>query len=106
MRKGSAKDANAEYAQKLPVSEVATDQKIQNALHQLFNSSPQGHSVLTKQIPQGTINSTNDDYSPQGDFVEDSRRSIIGATAVSKIQLENTFKYSLKFFPSKRKSLL
>ena len=47
--------------QKLRVSELATDQEIQNALHQLFHSSPQGN------------------------FVEDLRRSIIGATAGSKI---------------------
>ena len=55
------KDANAEYVQKLRVTESATDQEIQNALHQLFKSSPQGHSILTTQFPQGEICSTNDD---------------------------------------------
>ena len=98
VRKSPVKNANAEYVQKLRVSEVATDQEIQNVPHQLFNSSPQGHSILTKQSPQGTISSTNDDSNPQGDFIADSRRSIIGATAISKIQLDNTFKNSLHFF--------
>ena len=37
VRKSSVKNANAEYVQKLRVSEVATDQEIQNVLHQLFN---------------------------------------------------------------------
>ena len=48
--KGSVKDANAEYVQKLRVSNVATDQEIQAALHRLFQSSPQG---ISAQSPQG-----------------------------------------------------
>ena len=40
VRKDSVKDANAEHVQKLRVNERATDQEIQDALHQLFNSSP------------------------------------------------------------------
>ena len=47
VRKGFVKDANAEYVQKLRVSSVATDQEIQNALHKLFKSSPQGQKVLS-----------------------------------------------------------
>ena len=42
VRKGSIKDANAEYIQKLRVAESATNQEIQAAQHQLFNPSPQG----------------------------------------------------------------
>ena len=53
VRKGSVRDANAEYVQKLRVTESATDQEIQAALHQLFSSSPQGTSVI--QGPQGQI---------------------------------------------------
>ena len=40
VRKGSVKDANAEYVKKLRVTESATDQEIQEALHQCFKSSP------------------------------------------------------------------
>ena len=36
VRKVSVKDANAEYVQKLRVSNVATDKEIQTALHKLF----------------------------------------------------------------------
>ena len=57
VRKGSVKDANAEYVQKLRVTSVATDQEIQHALHELFKTgpqgSPQGHSILSDQSPQG-----------------------------------------------------
>ena len=85
------KDANAEYVQKLRVTESATNQEIQNALHQLFKSSPQGHSILTTQLPQGEICSRNDDDSgPQG-----NKSSIIAATAISKIELDNSLKNSL-----------
>ena len=78
VRKGSVKDANAEYVQKLRISETATDQEIQNALHQLFKSSPQGQisgqdnqglqgqSILIAQLPLGEIQSMNDDSGPQG----------------------------------------
>ena len=42
VRKGSVRDANAEFVQKLRISDKATDEEIQTALNQLFNSSPQG----------------------------------------------------------------
>ena len=60
------KDANAEYVQKLRVTESDTDQEIQNALHQLFRSSPQG-----------------------------TNSSILAPIAISKIQLDNSLKNSL-----------
>ena len=93
-RKGSVKDANAEYVHKLRVSETATDQEIQEALHQLFKSvqSPQGNSVLSVQSPQGSIVSTNEDTSPQGTEI---RPALIAATSISRIQLDNEFKNSL-----------
>ena len=102
MRKASVKDGNAEYVQKLQVVESATDQEIQNALHQLFKSSPQGQnntqnnqgpqgqSIWTTKLPQGAISPTNDELSPQG-----ITPSIIAATVVSKIQLNNVLKNSL-----------
>ena len=90
VRKSSVKDANAEYVQKLRVSEHATNEEIQTALHNLFNQSPQGHSVLTEH-PQGAINLMNEDSSPQGTI----SRSVIAATAISKIQLDDEFKNSL-----------
>ena len=49
-KKGSVKDANAEYVQKLWVNSVATDEEIQKALYKLFDSSPQGKH---RQGPQG-----------------------------------------------------
>ena len=55
VRKGSSKDANAEYVQKLPISDSATDQDIQKTLYKLFKSSL-----------QGSIQSTNEATSPQG----------------------------------------
>ena len=42
VRKSSVTDANAEYVQRLRVLEDATNEQIQDALHKLFNSSPQG----------------------------------------------------------------
>ena len=95
VRKDSVKDANAEYVQKLWISDSATDQEIQDALHQLFKSSPQGHSILLGQSPRGSKFSTNKDSSPQG---TDSRPTVVAATAISKIQLDNVFKSSLYFF--------
>ena len=89
VRKSSVKDANAEYVQKLRVSEHATNEEIQTTLHNLFNQSPQdnsnnqgpeGHSVLTKH-PQGVINSIDKDSSPQGIVT----KSIIATTAISRI---------------------
>ena len=42
VRKGSVKDANSEYVQRLRVSPEASDTDIQSALHHLFNQGPQG----------------------------------------------------------------
>ena len=100
VRKRSVKDANAEYVQRLRVTESASDQEIQDALHQLFKSSPQGNSSLYSSPqgiqgpqdqpilttgPQGQISSTNEDRLP----------SVIAATSVSKIQVDESFKNSL-----------
>ena len=73
-------------------------------LYRLFNSSPQGRdsqiqqiqgpqgqTVLSDQTPQGSILSTNEEKCPQGNH----SRQIIAATAVSKVQLDNSFKDSL-----------
>ena len=76
-RKGSVKDANAEYVHNLRVSETATDQEIQEALHHLFQSV---------QSPQGSIVSTNEDTGPQG---TETRPTIIAATSISRIQSDN-----------------
>ena len=100
VRKGSVKDANAAYVQKLRIISVATDEEIQKALHKLFDSSPQGkhsqgpqdHSIFSSQSPQGTILPKNEESGPQG---TEMRPKIIAATAVSQIQLDNTFKNSL-----------
>ena len=86
MRKDSVKDANAEYVMRLRVAENATDEEIQNALYQLFNSSPQGRQ--SNQGPQGQTNSVEEQTSP----------SIMSTTAISKIQLDNTKKNSLHSF--------
>ena len=80
IRKGSVKNVNAEYVQKLRVQELATDQEIQDALHQLF-----------KLNPQGIINLINDQTSPQGNSESDEKPSVIAAIAISKIQLDNVF---------------
>ena len=104
VRKSSVTDANAEYVQRLRVPEDATNEQIQDALYRLFNSSPQGkdsqiqadsgpqgQTVLSKQTPQGSILSTNEEQCPQGN----QSKQIIAATAVSKVQLDNSFKDSL-----------
>ena len=79
------KDANAEYVQKLRVNELAIDPEIQETRHQLFKTTPQGHSILTDNIPQGEVSSTNEYTNP----------SIIAATSIFKIQLDNVFIDSL-----------
>ena len=104
MRKSSVTDANAEYVQRLRVPEDATNEQIQDALHKLFNSNPQGRnnqvreiqgpqgqSVLSEQTPQGSILSMDEKQCPQGN----QSKKIIAATAVSKVQLDNFFKDSL-----------
>ena len=86
VRKGSVKDANAKYVHKLRVSETATDQEIQEALYQLFQSSPQGKSKVT-----------NEDQAPIQDSFE-VKPIVIAPTALSKLQLDNSFRnflYSL-----------
>ena len=50
VRKGSVKDANSEYVQRLRVSPDVSDSEIQTALHQLFSQGPQGQSA---EDPQG-----------------------------------------------------
>ena len=49
-------------------------------------------SQFFSRYPQSTINSMNDNASPQGINLE---RSIIATTAISKIQLDNALKNSL-----------
>ena len=99
VRKSSVTDANAEYVQKLRVPENATNEEIQEALHKLFNSSPQGQISQSEKIqdPQGqSILTTNEATCPQG--TDNEVRAIIGATAVSKVQLDNSLKNSLHSF--------
>ncbi|MCV6575657.1 MAG: RNase H-like domain-containing protein, partial [Cohaesibacter sp.] len=104
VRKSSVTDANAEYVQRLRVPEDATNEQIQDALYRLFNSSPQGQdsqikriqcpqgqTILSNQTPQGSILLTNEEQCPQGN----QSKQIIAATAVSKVQLDNSFKDSL-----------
>ena len=82
---------------RLRVINNATNEEIQNALRQLFNSSPQG--ISSNQDPQGHTFSTT---IPQGESVsmndDKPTPSIMSATAISKIQLETTLKNSLHFF--------
>ena len=66
VRKGSVKDSNAEYVQKLSVNERATDRKIQDGLHKLFKSNlqgiqePQGRSILTETSHKAIFNQAQD----------------------------------------------
>ena len=53
------------------------------------NQDPQGRSILA-ELPQGEIQSINDDSGPQG-----TNFSILAPTAISKIQLDNSLKNSL-----------
>ena len=93
VRKGSVKDANSEYVQRLRVSPEASDSEIQSALHQLFNQGPQGQSTNDSQSQ--SVLSNNQAQCPQGNFSSKFKPSIIAATAVSKLQLDNSFKDSL-----------
>ena len=93
VRKGSVKDANSEYVQRLRVSPDASDSVIQTALHQLFSQGPQGQLA---EVPQGrTVLSIDRDQCPQGNSDSESKPSIIAATAVSKLQLDSSFRDSL-----------
>ena len=74
-------------------------QEIQEALHKLFSSSPQGQCSQSEKIQdnQGqSILTTNEATGPQG--IENKSRAIIGATAVLKVQLDNSLKNSLHSF--------
>ena len=93
VRKGSVKDANSEYVQRLRVSPEASDSEIQSALHQLFNQGPQGQSTNDSQSQ--SVLSNNQAQCPQGNFSSEFKPSIIAATAISKLQLDNSFKNSL-----------
>ena len=93
VRKGSVKDANEEYVMWLRVAANATDEEIQSALYQLFSQSvqgPQGHN----QCPQGKFKITNEGQAPSQDNFE-VKPVVIAPTAVSKLQLNNSFRNSL-----------
>ena len=93
VRKGSVKDANSEYVQRLRLSPDASDSEIQIALHQLFRQGPQGQSA---EDPQGQSNLSNDQAQcPQGNFESECKPSIIAATSISMLQLDNSFRNSL-----------
>ena len=85
------KDANIEYVQKFRVSSVATDQQIQKAFHELYKTSPQGslQGYQDSQRSQGSILSMNKDSGPQG---RKTRPTMVAATAISKIHLNNQLK--------------
>ena len=93
MRKGSVKDANSHYVQRLRVSPEAPDSEIQSALHHLFTQGPQGQSV--KHPQDHSILSVDQAQCPQGNFSPEFKPSIIAATAVSKLQLDNSVRNSL-----------
>ena len=90
VRKGSVKDTNSEYVQRLRVSQEASDLEIQSPLHQLFNQGPQRQSTNYSQSQ--LVLSNNQAQCPQGNFSSKFKPSIIAATAVSKLQLDNSFK--------------
>ena len=85
VRKGSVKDANSEYVQRLRVSPDASDSEIQSTLHKLFSQGPQGQSILSDDQAQCL----------QGNFKSETKPSIIAATSISKLQLDNSFRNSL-----------
>ena len=93
VRKGSVKDANSEYVQRLQVSPEASDSEIQSDRHQLFTQGPQGQSVKDPQ--HHSILSVDQAQCPRGNFSPEFRPSIIAATAISKLQLYNSFRNSL-----------
>ena len=95
VRKGSIKDANSKYVQRLKVSPKASDSEIQLALHQLLNQGPQGQSTNDSQSQ--SVLSNNQAQCPQGNFSSKFKPSIIAAIAVSELQLNNSFKNSLYY---------
>ena len=71
----------------------ASDAEIQTALHKLFSQGPQ---VQSSNDPQGqSILSEDQAQCPQGNFESEIKPSIIAATSISKIQLDNSFRDSL-----------
>ena len=89
VRKTSVTDANASYVQKLRVAHDATDEEVQAALHELFKSSPQGHSATAVQAQaQDQTNSVQDQ-----DQIKSV--SVLASTAISKIRLDDELKNSL-----------
>ena len=89
VRKTSVTDANASYVQKLRVAKDATDDEVQAALHELFKSSPQGHSVTAIQVQaQDQTKSVQDQ-----DTIKTV--SVLASTAISKIRLDDELKNSL-----------
>ena len=97
VRKGSVKDANSEYVQKLRVSPEASDAEIQSAIHQLFNQDPQGQSINDSQsqsiLSSDQVQCPLGNQSPQGN--SEYKPSIIVATSISKLQLEDSFRNSI-----------
>ena len=92
VRKGSVKDANSEYVRQLRVSPDASDAEIQSALHQLFSQGLQGQSA---EDPQGQSVFSNDQAQfPQDNFDSEIKPSIIAATSISKLQLNNSLRNS------------
>ena len=89
VRKTSVTDANASYVQKLRVAEDATDDEVQAALHELFKSSPQGHSVTDIQVQ---VQDQSDSIQDQ-DIVKTV--SVLASNAISKIRLDDELKNSL-----------
>ena len=65
VRKGSVKDANSEYVQKLRVYPEASDAEIPSLLHRLFNQGPQSQSISDSQSQ--AILSSDQAQCPQGD---------------------------------------
>ena len=84
--------AKSECVQRLRVSPDASYSEIQAALHQLFSQGPQGQSATD---PQGESVLLNDQAQcPQGNFDSENKPSIIAATLISKLQLDNSFRNS------------
>ena len=77
----------------LRVSPEASDSEIQSALHQLFTQGPQGQSVKDPQ--DHSILSVDIAQCPQGNSSPEFKPSIIAATAISKLLLDNSFRNSL-----------
>ena len=75
VRKGSVKDANKEYVMWLRVTANGTDEEIESALHQLFNSN-----IQSVQGPQGNFETTHEDQAPNH-IIFENKPSVIAPTA-------------------------